>query len=156
MKQRVNFDSTIKDLIQRDRPSLLTQLSGGIAIRAFLNVELPKVQDRKLDLVLLLEDGSILHIEIQSTHDSEIAYRMLDYYSLLKRRYKRPTRQVLLYVGEVSCICRIGSLKMAILSDGRCWIFVKSTQAFCSKLPIVVILRSRYSPAAANRAFRRF
>jgi predicted transposase YdaD len=100
MKQRVNFDSTIKDLIQRDRPSLLTQLSGGIAIRAFLNVELPKVQDRKLDLVLLLEDGSILHIEIQSTHDSEIAYRMLDYYSLLKRRYKRPTRQVLLYVGE--------------------------------------------------------
>jgi hypothetical protein len=60
----------------------------------------PKVQDRKLDLVLLLEDDSILHIEIQSTHDGEIAYRMLDYYSLLKRRYKRPTRQVLLYVGR--------------------------------------------------------
>jgi hypothetical protein len=114
MKHRVNFDSTIKDLIQRDRPSLLTQLSGGIAIRAFLNVELPKVQDRKLDLVLLLEDDSILHIEIQSTHDSEIAYRMLDYYSLLKRRYKQPTRQVLLYVGE-------GHLRMAdrIEEDGN-------------------------------------
>jgi hypothetical protein len=48
MKQRVNFDSTIKDLIQRDRPTLVTHLSGGIAIRAFLNVELPQSSGSKI------------------------------------------------------------------------------------------------------------
>ena len=95
-----NFDGAVKDLFETDVPSLLTKLAGGVKIRAFLNVEFPKVRDRRVDLVVLLEDGTILHVEIQSTHDGEIAYRLLEYYAVVKRRHKRPMRQVLLYVGQ--------------------------------------------------------
>ena len=69
-------------------------------MRAFLNVEFPRVQARRVDLVLLLEDGSILHIEIQSTNGRRIKYRMVTYYALIKETYLLPVRQVVLYVGD--------------------------------------------------------
>ena len=44
MKRRFDFDGALKELFERDRPLLLEKLTGGIAVKAFLNVELPKVQ----------------------------------------------------------------------------------------------------------------
>lgn len=58
------------------------------------------MQERRVDLVLSLEDGSILHIEFQSTNDRNMAYRMVEYWPLIKRRFRRPLRQVVLYVGQ--------------------------------------------------------
>lgn len=100
MKDGFDFDGALKELFQRDKPSLLGQLTRGVKVRAFLNVELPRVQERRVDLVLLLEDDTILHVEIQSANDSSIVYRMVTYYALIKQTYKRPVRQVVLYVGE--------------------------------------------------------
>ena len=99
MKDGFDFDGTLKDLFQNDRPTLLKDLSGGVKVRQFLNVELPKVQQRRVDLAILLEDDTILHIEIQSTNDRKIAFRMGHYYLLLKEQYRFPVKQVLLYVG---------------------------------------------------------
>jgi hypothetical protein len=99
MRERFDFDGGLKDLFQTDRPSLLVTLAGGRKVKAFLNVELPKVQERRVDLVILLEDDTILHIELQSTNDRKIAFRMGYYYLLLKQQYGLPVRQVLLYVG---------------------------------------------------------
>ena len=114
MDDRFNFDGLLKELFQRDRPSLLTKFVGGVRVKTFLNVEFPRVQERSVDLLELLEDDTILHVEIQSTHDRDMAYRMLEYYALVKRRHKRPMRQVLLYVGE-------GRLRMPdrIAEDGN-------------------------------------
>ena len=78
---------------------MLEYLTGGIAVREFLNVELPAVHSRRVDLVLLLADGAILHIELQSRNDRKMAFRMAEYWLLLKRLYLRPVRQVVLYVG---------------------------------------------------------
>ncbi|HXQ25987.1 MAG TPA: hypothetical protein VN822_06240 [Candidatus Acidoferrales bacterium] len=100
MKDGFDFDGALKDVFQQDRPTLLTLLTRGLAVKEFLNVELPKVQERRVDLVLSLEDGSILHIEFQSTNDRNMAYRMVEYWPLIKRRFKRPLRQVVLYVGQ--------------------------------------------------------
>ena len=50
--------------------------------------------------MLSLEDGSILHIEFQSTNDRNMAYRMVEYWPLIKRRFRRPLRQVVLFVGQ--------------------------------------------------------
>ena len=44
MKRRFDFDGALKELFERDRPLLLEKLTGGIAVKAFLNVELPKVR----------------------------------------------------------------------------------------------------------------
>ena len=52
-----NYDGVLKDMFQEDRPVLLDELTGGIAVTEFLNVELPKVLEWRLDLVMRLADG---------------------------------------------------------------------------------------------------
>ncbi len=99
-KPSFDFDGALKELWERDRPSLLHALTGGVPIRETLNVELPRVQARRADIVYLLDDGSILHIEFQSTNDRDIAYRQGIYCLLLAQRHRKPVRQVVLYVGR--------------------------------------------------------
>src|SRR5580658_8021936 len=100
MPRRLDFDGTLTELFQQDRPTLLGRLTQGVRIREFLNVELAKVQQRRVDLLAALADGTVLHVEFQSTGDSHMAYRMLEYWALVKRRFRRPLRQVVLFVGR--------------------------------------------------------
>jgi hypothetical protein len=100
MKRGFDFDGTLKQVFERDRPTLLRRLTGGVAIEGFLNVEVPKVHERRVDLVISLADGAILHMELQSSNDPRMAYRMLEYWPLIKARFKRPLRQTVLYVGR--------------------------------------------------------
>ena len=95
----LKFDAMMKEFLQQQPTSLLLELTGGVRVVEFLNVELPSVQERRLDLVLLLADGTLLHIELQSSNDRDMWLRMLEYYVLLWRRYRKPIRQVVLYVG---------------------------------------------------------
>ena len=39
----VRDDTVLKDLFERDRPWLLNELTGGVPIRGFLNVKIPKI-----------------------------------------------------------------------------------------------------------------
>jgi len=41
------------------------------------------VQEKEADLVVELEDGTIFHLEIQSTDDKEMPNRMLQYALLI-------------------------------------------------------------------------
>jgi hypothetical protein len=100
MKDGFDFDGALKEVFQEDLPTLLKRLTRGLAVKEFLNVELPKVRERRVDLVLSLEDDSLLHIEFQSTNDRNMAYRMVEYWALIKGRFKRPLRQVVLFVGQ--------------------------------------------------------
>jgi hypothetical protein len=69
------YDAILKDLFQRDHPSLLDQLTGGVPVKQFLNVEFPTILERRADLVLLLEDDSITHLEFQSDNDPDMVFR---------------------------------------------------------------------------------
>jgi hypothetical protein len=100
MKNGSKYDLVVKDLFQRDHPSLLDQLTGGVAVRAVLSVELARVEERRADLVLLLADGDIFHIEFQSGNDDDMPYREGIYCLLLGQKYRRRVRQVVLYVGS--------------------------------------------------------
>jgi hypothetical protein len=42
MQRRFDFDGTLKELFQQDRPTLLGRLTRGIAIKEFLNVDCPR------------------------------------------------------------------------------------------------------------------
>ena len=75
MKHASKYDLVIKDLFQRDHPSLLERLTAGVAVREVLSVELARVEERRADLVFLLADGAILHIEFQSGNDKDMPYR---------------------------------------------------------------------------------
>ena len=46
-----------------------------------LNSVFPNTKERRVDLLLELEDNSILHIEFQTSNDKDMLYRMLEYYS---------------------------------------------------------------------------
>jgi hypothetical protein len=100
MRIRINYDGALKDFFVSERPSLLTDLTGGIPVVEFLNVELPKVLDRRADLIMRLEDRSIFHVELQSTNCRDMLWRMAEYFLLLRRRFRRtPIRQAVLYAG---------------------------------------------------------
>src|SRR5713101_1812969 len=100
MKDGNKYDLVVKDLLQRDHPSLLDQLTAGVAVREVLSVELARVEERRADLVLLLADGALLHIEFQSGNDKDMPYRMGIYCLLLGQKYRRRVRQLVLYLGQ--------------------------------------------------------
>ena len=51
----MEFDATLKEFFQQQPTNLLLELTGGVPVVEFLKVELRRVQERRLDLVLLLE-----------------------------------------------------------------------------------------------------
>ena len=100
MRIRINCDGALKDYFVSERPGLLTDLTGGIPVVEFLNVDLPKVLERRADIVMTLQDDSLFHVEFQSTNRSDIMLRMAEYYLLLRRRFRRRrVRQAVLFTG---------------------------------------------------------
>ena len=83
-----SFDVTIKSLIQDSAPELFRQL-GVEHVAEWLNVELPKVQNRRADMVGRTACGPIVQIEIQSENDPEMPVRMAEYALFILGRHKQ-------------------------------------------------------------------
>jgi len=94
----MHYDLTLKSLLQ-GRPRRLLKLLFGTEQARPLTVEYPQVGHRRPDLVLELDDGRLVHLEIQAEADPKMAARMLEYYGLILERFGRPAEQVVLYVG---------------------------------------------------------
>ncbi|MBI3469924.1 MAG: hypothetical protein HY013_01040, partial [Candidatus Solibacter usitatus] len=77
-----NFDRALKELLQSFGSGLTERLAGAPA-REWINVELPQTLAPRVDLVAWLEDGSLFHLEFQSSNDAAMAERMLEYYAAL-------------------------------------------------------------------------
>src|SRR5262245_19963959 len=95
----MRYDTTLKTLFLAPPPQLLQLLVGGRA-DTMLTVEYPTVQMRRPDLVVRLTDGRLYHLELQSTNDPAMPWRMLEYFGLLCQYYGQPPLQQVLYVGE--------------------------------------------------------
>jgi len=59
---------------------------------AFLNVDLPDSRSLRPDLLGEARDGTLFHVELQSTNDPRMAFRMLDYLVAIEREYRRVPR----------------------------------------------------------------
>lgn len=66
----------------------------------------PKFQvtiEREVDFLRLVEDTNgnefILHIEIQTTYEENLIFRLKEYEALISRRYKLPVRTYVFYLG---------------------------------------------------------
>ncbi|MBF0145096.1 MAG: hypothetical protein HQL84_12360, partial [Magnetococcales bacterium] len=77
-KNRSQYDTTLKDLFAAP-PQRLLQLLIGRPAKELLPVEFSSTQKRHPDLVFLLDDDSIFHLEPQSGPEP-MAWRMLTYY----------------------------------------------------------------------------
>lgn len=94
-----DYDVTLKLLLQRSGSLILRDLTG-TAIARWLDVELPKVQNLRLDLLGEAVDGDLVHLELQSTNDPSMPARMAEYCMGIFRLLGRFPRQIVLYVGE--------------------------------------------------------
>ncbi|MBF0426701.1 MAG: hypothetical protein HQL66_12870 [Magnetococcales bacterium] len=94
----MRYDTTLKDLFQEPPQHLLRLLVGKRGL-ALLPMEFPATMRRVPDLVLAMEDHSILHVDMQSTAEP-MEWRMLMYYALIRQRYpKQALVQKVLYLG---------------------------------------------------------
>jgi hypothetical protein len=65
-----------------------------------LDVELPKVQNTRVDLLGETNEARLVHLELQSGNDTTMPLRMAEYCLSVFRLFGKFPRQVLLYVGE--------------------------------------------------------
>src|SRR5579863_6208070 len=93
------YDVALKNILTQPGSSALVQLTGASSLR-WLNVEAPKVNNRRVDLLGELPDGNLVHIELQSRNEKDFPLRMAEYLFGIGRQYGRLPRQVALYVGE--------------------------------------------------------
>ncbi len=78
----------MKSILNSMGNSLTPRLAGGAKPVELLSVSFNSVTSRVPDLVLRLDDGRIFHLEVQSGNDARMAWRMLQYWFLLRERYK--------------------------------------------------------------------
>ena len=93
------YDIAPKSVIRRLSAPVLEALTG-FAIDRWHNVELPEVRSLRADMIGESKTGAIVHIELQSTNDADMALRMAEYALTLYRRFRQFPQQVVLYVGE--------------------------------------------------------
>jgi predicted transposase YdaD len=71
----------------------------GFNVARWHGTELPAVQNRRVDMLGETTNGTLIHIELQSTNHSGMALRMLEYALAIHRQFGRFPEQVVLYVG---------------------------------------------------------
>jgi hypothetical protein len=94
-----DYDVALKSLLQR-------QLRGGVfadwlgfTVAEWLRTETPRVSAGRADLLGRTTEGGLLHIELQSTNDPDMALRMAEYQLGFYRQYRKYAKQIVLYVG---------------------------------------------------------
>jgi hypothetical protein len=93
------YDTTLKLLLQEHADRSLQQLTG-VAIARWLNIEIPEIGNRRVDLLGETGDGGLIHIELQSENDTIMPLRMAEYCLRIYRHLQRLPRQIVLYVGR--------------------------------------------------------
>ena len=96
----VKIDISLRDIISKLPHKFVELLTHKKGIK-LLDTSLPNVKDKRADLVVELEDKSIFHLEVQSQNDKNMPFRMLEYFLLLRYKFKTDNiYQMVLYVGE--------------------------------------------------------
>jgi predicted transposase YdaD len=93
------YDVALKNLLTRGAAGFLSRILS-LDVAKFHNAELPEVRSPRVDLLGEARDGTLFHVELQSTNDPRMPFRMLDYQLAIERRFGRLVRQTVLYVGE--------------------------------------------------------
>ena len=93
------YDVALKLLLQGSAGLTMRELTG-TAVAKWLDVELPKVRNLRLDLLGETADGGLVHVELQSGNDAGMPLRMAEYCLGVFRLFERFPRQIVLYVGE--------------------------------------------------------
>jgi predicted transposase YdaD len=96
-----NYDTILKEVIQElTEPAFRLVTQAEERVVRWNNVELQGAQTPRVDLLGETVTGGLIHIELQSTNETGMAYRMLEYALAIRRGYGQLPDQVLTYVGR--------------------------------------------------------
>lgn len=93
------YDAALKLLLQASASSIVRQATG-LHITRWLNVELPRTHMQRADLLGITAEGHLIHIELQSSNDGQMALRMAEYALAIYRQFGKFPKQIVLYVGK--------------------------------------------------------
>ena len=93
------YDVALKLLLQGSTDVAVRAITG-VAVKTWLNVELPELRNTRVDLLGESAEGDLVHIELQSTNDKIMPLRMAEYCLRVYRLFGRFPKQLLLYVGN--------------------------------------------------------
>lgn len=104
-RQVHQYDKIFRENIEEALPGLIKNLLG---IHVMQSEELPDdiqhTKEREPDILKKVTDQSgdtfVLHIEFQTSDESEMVFRMAEYFIMLSRKYKMPVRQYVIYIGN--------------------------------------------------------
>lgn len=82
-------------------------------VEKWLNVDLPRLKNRRVDLLGRTIARRRLHIELQDRNDPQIAIRMAEYGLAIVRAYGEYPDQVVIYVGKARLRMPV-ELRMAV------------------------------------------
>jgi len=94
MKKDIISKSLIKELIAKNISKYI--LGFNVKNYHFIDKEFERIESRRADIVLKVEDEYIIHIEVQSSYESKMPYRMLRYYLDIKELFDLPIKQYLI------------------------------------------------------------
>ena len=87
------YDISLKLLLRSSGDSTLLEMAGGVAVQKWLDVEMPAMQNTRVDLLGETASGELVHIELQSTNDPRMPLRMAEYYLRVFRLFDAFPRQ---------------------------------------------------------------
>ena len=95
-----------KDTISKDIVETLIKdiakyiLNIEISKLEFIDKEFERIESRRADVVVKVDNSYILHLEIQNSNDKTMPIRMLRYLSDIKLKTTLPVKQYLIYIGK--------------------------------------------------------
>ena len=93
------YDVALKLLLRGSAKLTMRELTG-IPVEKWLDAELPKIQNLRVDLLGETADGSLIHLELHSSNEAVVRLRMAEYCLGIFRLFGKFPSQILLYVGE--------------------------------------------------------
>ena len=93
------YDVALKLLLRGSAKLTMRELTGS-TVETWLDIEMSKVQNPRVDLLGETAEKGLVHLELQSGNDATMPLRMAEYCLGVFRLFERFPRQVLLYVGE--------------------------------------------------------
>jgi len=102
------YDITIKEIVNKNPKAFIKTIfklrENDIIEVGEQSIELPKVLEKRADAIFKITRGnteSILHLEFQSSNDTEIGRRMTLYRYLIAEKYPNiPVIQAVIYIGD--------------------------------------------------------
>jgi len=99
------YDKIFKENIEAVTPALVEKVLGiQVAYSEKIQTDLVRTLERKPDELIRITDqvGNtfLLQLEFQLADDDQMADRMHEYYAILRRKYKLPVRQYVVFLSS--------------------------------------------------------